>query len=181
MTQRSGPAPAMIAVGLIVIFMAVALALGFFGVSFQRILWGPFGDHHWFRFGPVFGLFGLGALLQIFLAFWVGMDANRRGMNGLLWGLLVLFTFVVGLLVYLIVAQTSANGTRAGTPAEGGGVSPPAHEPPRTCGRCGGGVEATFRACPFCGTALAGVCASCGRPAEPGWKVCPYCSTALDA
>jgi RNA polymerase subunit RPABC4/transcription elongation factor Spt4 len=118
-------------------------------------------------------------LLQIVLAFWVGMDANRRGMNGLLWGLLVLFTFVVGLLVYLIVAQTGGNGSREQVVAEGATSAVPATVARRACGQCGGKVEAGFRVCPFCGAALAAGCPSCAKPVEAGWKVCPYCSTAL--
>jgi hypothetical protein len=180
MTKRSGTNQAMIVLGLLVVFVAIAMFLGAFGISVHRILWGPFaGDHHILRIGPVFGLLGLGTLLQIFLAFWVGMDANRRGMNGLLWGLLVLFTFVVGLLVYLIVAQTSGNGTRERpapalptTVAAGGGA----------CPRCGEGVDTGFKVCPFCGASLAPAspsCPSCARPAKPEWKVCPYCSTGL--
>jgi RNA polymerase subunit RPABC4/transcription elongation factor Spt4 len=175
MTQRSKTNPAMIVLGLLVIFVAIAMFLGVFGISFQRLMWGPFaGEHHWLRIGPVFGLLGLGTLLQIFLAFWVGMDANRRGMNGLLWGLLVLFTFVVGLLVYLIVAQTAANGAKEqATSAVLATVAGAA------CDQCGETVESRFKVCPFCGTALAGACPGCGKPTETGWKVCPYCSTAL--
>jgi len=193
MTQRSGTNKAMVVLGLFVVFAAIAMFLGAFGLSFRSMMWGPLGgEHHWLRIGPVFGLLGLGTLLQIVLAFWVGMDANRRGMNGLLWGLLVLFTFVVGLLVYLIVAQTAGNGGKEQVVAGGatsavpatvaGGTAAAREQDARACGQCGGKVEAGFRVCPFCGGSLAAACPacpSCAKPTEAGWKICPYCSTAL--
>lgn len=188
MTQGSGTNKVMVVLGLLVVFVAIAMFMGAFGLSFHRMMWGPFGaDHHWLRVGPVFGLLGLGTLLQIFLAFWVGMDANRRGMNGLLWGLLVLFTFVVGLLVYLIVAQTTNGVKQPGASGEATSAVPAAvavasAPSASACGQCGGRVEAAFKVCPYCGAALAAasaVCPSCSKPTEPGWKVCPYCSTTL--
>ena len=182
MTERTGTNKVLVVLGLFVVFLTIAMFLGAFGLSFRSMMWGPLGgDHHWLRIGPVFGLLGLGTILQIVLAFWVGMDANRRGMNGLLWGLLVLFTFVVGLLVYLIVAQTAGNGGKP-EPVAGGTAAARAADA-RACGQCGGKVEAEFRVCPFCGAALASAspaCPSCAKPTEAGWKVCPYCSTALD-
>jgi hypothetical protein len=180
MTQGSGTNKVLVVLGLVVVFAAIAMFLGAFGISIHRLMWGPFGgDHHWLRVGPVFGLLGFGTLLQIVLAFWVGMDANRRGMNGLLWGLLVLFTFVVGLLVYLIVAQTAGNGQKEQLASGGATSAVPATVAGPSCGSCGEQVEAGFRVCPFCGAALAGACPSCAKPTEAGWKVCPYCSTAL--
>jgi hypothetical protein len=177
MTQGSGTSKLMVVLGLLVVFAAIAMFLGAFGISLHSLMWGPFGgDHHWLRVGPVFGLLGFGTLLQIVLAFWVGMDANRRGMNGLLWGLLVLFTFVVGLLVYLIVAQTT-NGGKGEVVAREATSAVPATV--ASCAECGEKVETGFRVCPFCGATLAGVCPSCSKPTEAGWKVCPYCSTGL--
>jgi len=188
MTERTGTNKVLVVLGLFVVFLTIAMFLGAFGLSFRGMMWGPLGgDHHWLRIGPVFGLLGLGTLLQIVLAFWVGMDANRRGMNGLLWGLLVLFTFVVGLLVYLIVAQTAGNGPKEQVVAGGATSAVPAtvargrEHDAHACGQCGGKVEAGFRVCPFCGAALAAGCPSCAKPVEAGWKVCPYCSTALNS
>lgn len=187
MSERTGTNKVLVVLGLFVVFLTIAMFLGAFGLSFRSVMWGPLGGdhHHWLRIGPVFGLLGLGTILQIVLAFWVGMDANRRGMNGLLWGLLVLFTFVVGLLVYLIVAQTGGNGVKEQVVAEGATSAVPAtvaragEHDARACGQCGGKVEAGFKVCPFCGSALAAGCPSCAKPIETGWKVCPYCSTAL--
>ena len=46
------------------------------------------------------------------------------------------------------------------------------------CGNCGAKLEAGWRACPICGTAIeASTCASCGAKLEPNWKACPMCGT----
>ena len=177
MSSRPSGAPALI-LALIVIFLVIGLFLGFFGFSFKRLMWGPLAGSGMFPLGPVFGLFGFGALLQIVLAFWVGTDANRRGMNGVLWGLLVLFTFVVGLIVYLIVVQGSTSPAAApaeAIPAANGAIATGG------CPQCGGAVESSFEACPFCGAALGSGCPGCARPTRSDWKLCPYCSTRLES
>ncbi len=163
---------------------------GTFG--FRR--WWPWGGHAWpwdptsWRtglFGPLYPLFGIWGLIQVALALWVGVDANRRGINGVLWGLLVLFTSVVGLIVYLLVAPT-LESQRNGRAAGAGAAEPPPAAPapapaPDCCGRCGTPLRADFRACPECGTPTQSACRECDRPLEPGWKVCPFCGTAAAA
>ena len=138
--------------------------------------WGFF--HHW-------GLLGLGGILQIALAVWVGVDAQRRGLNGLLWGLLVLFTFIVGLLVYLIVATSmSRNHGASSFPLSAGLTAPPATAPAApaaaaaSCPSCSAAIEPSFKVCPYCGTALR--CANCDLQVQAGWKLCPHCGTTLD-
>ena len=51
--------------------------------------------------------------LQIGLAIWVGTNAQKRGTNGLLWGIVVLFTGLLGLILYLILrpGREGAQGT----------------------------------------------------------------------
>ena len=117
----------------------------------------------------LYPLFSLGTLLQLVLSVWVGFDANRREMNGFLWGLLVFFTSVVGLIVYLIVVSTSNGRAVAFTP-------PPATS---TCAGCGSSVESRFKVCPYCGRALSSECPGCQRATSPEWKVCPHCATSL--
>lgn len=137
--------------------------------------WGLF--QHW-------GLLGLGGILQIALAVWVGVDAQRRGLNGLLWGLLVLFTFIVGLLVYLIVAPSLSRSNGASSfPLAAGVATPPAAAPAASavaasCPSCSAAIESSFKICPYCGTALR--CASCDLQVQAGWKLCPHCGTTLD-
>ena len=146
---------------LCVLACAWAVAAFGFGLGgFRHWLWGS----HDFR--PFLPVFSLGTLISLVLAVWVGFDANRRGMNGFLWGLLVFFTSIVGLIVYLIVASTT-NGRTA--------------EPVATavCGGCGSKVESGFKVCPYCGRPTQTACPGCHRPTAADWKVCPYCSTAL--
>ena len=178
MNGRTSGAPILI-LALIVIFLVIGLFLGFFGFSFKRLMWGPLAGGGLFPLGPAFGLFGFGTLLVIVLAFWVGTDANRRGMNGVLWGLLVLFTFVVGLIVYLIVVQGSTSPASPPSPAETvagarGAIAA------GSCPQCGGKVESGFQVCPFCGAALGQGCPGCSRATRSEWKLCPYCSTRLE-
>jgi RNA polymerase subunit RPABC4/transcription elongation factor Spt4 len=139
----------------------------------------------------VWPFIGVGWLVQLALAVWVTTDANRREMNGILWGVLVFFTSVVGLVVYLIVISTSsARNGRATSLGSGGRNAPqaPSSVPPsgdnhlpRFCSSCGGSVQAQFKVCPYCGESLGKRCTSCGCQVSPDWKVCPYCSTKLQA
>jgi RNA polymerase subunit RPABC4/transcription elongation factor Spt4 len=113
---------------------------------------------------PFFGFVGWG-LIQLGLAVWVGIDANRRGSNGLLWGLLVFFAPIVGLVVYLIVAPTL--GERSAGPAGS------------RCPACRAAMDASFKLCPYCGAARR--CAHCSEPVQAGWKICPQCGTPVVA
>lgn len=131
----------------------------------------PFGDGRaplWV-FAP-FGFVGAWLLLQLCLAVWVGVDAGRRGQSGLLWGLLVFFTSVVGLIVYLIaVPMLERNG--------GSGAAAPRTPRPAeqaNCEQCGTPLRPDFKLCPNCGTETRRRC-DCGRELQRDWKVCPYC------
>ncbi|HXV75927.1 MAG TPA: zinc ribbon domain-containing protein [Candidatus Polarisedimenticolaceae bacterium] len=161
--------------------VAIVLAIAAF---FLAALWmrgcigGPLFDRAshpfmlpWLGF---YGPLGIWGLLQAALAVWVGLDAGKRGLNGVLWGLLVFFTGIVGLIVYLLVGpamQTQPTGDApAATAATAGG---------RRCGSCATQVAPDFKVCPYCGTSLA--CGRCGKPVGGDWKVCPYCTGPLDA
>jgi hypothetical protein len=41
----------------------------------------------------------------VFLCVWVYRDANKHGMDGTLWLIIVLFTHLIGLIIYLIVRK----------------------------------------------------------------------------
>lgn len=116
---------------------------------------------------------GIWGLIQAVLGVWVAVDANRRGLSGLLWGLLVFFTGIVGLIVYLLVAPSMTARPEA-MPAAAGIADAPA----RQCPACRSVVRPEFKACPYCGVRL--VCSSCGERVEAGWKVCPFCAASLD-
>lgn len=141
--------------------------------------WSMSWGNHVMSFGPFtrfYGLLGIWGLIQIALAIWVGVDANRRGLNGFLWGLLVLITNIVGLIIYLIAAPliVQKNG---GVPALAASPAPAAAPAAvqRRCPGCQAAVESDFKVCPFCGVSLR--CSQCEKPIQAGWKVCPNCGT----
>jgi len=120
-----------------------------------------------FRFVPfMFMPLALG-VLWIFVLVWVYRDAERRGMNGLLWALLVLIGNVIGLIIYLIVRSESAAR-----------LQPACCE---KCPSCGTEVRAGFAFCPNCGKSMKPVCPNCKKPVQADWKACPHCGTSLDA
>jgi hypothetical protein len=140
------------------------------------VLWGHHGSGWplgWGWSGGGILPLGLWGVIQIVLSVWVGADAQKRGMHGLLWGLLVFFTGIVGLIVYLIVAPGLAQ--RNGS-AQAPGVAAAAGTAPR-CGKCGAAVQPEFKACPYCGAPMR--CPHCNQAIQPGWKVCPYCTGQL--
>jgi heme/copper-type cytochrome/quinol oxidase subunit 2 len=65
-------------------------------------------------------LFGLGLIfclipivyfvVAILLCIWVYRDAESRGMNGVLWLIVVLLTGIVGLIIYLVVRKEKSSG-----------------------------------------------------------------------
>jgi RNA polymerase subunit RPABC4/transcription elongation factor Spt4 len=105
-------------------------------------------------------------ILGIVIIFWVYRDAEQRGMNGVLWALLVLVGNIVGLIIYLIVRseefpqRTVSDSTQS-------------------CPSCGKMVIKTYAFCPHCGARLQAVCPSCDKSVSSDWKVCPYCGQKL--
>ena len=204
---RSGKMSLIIILLLVMLFMAFVLtplALAPFGVftglahGMKGIAFDPWHFRPWFPFVPAFGLAFLFLILWIAVIVWVYKDAERRGMNGLLWSLLVFFGHLIGLIVFLIVRQDHPAGFGAGASASPappvsaktspGTVQPaapsaaaagPAASSSMTCPNCRAPVEKAFAFCPHCGTALQPACPSCGRPAAADWKTCPYCGAAL--
>jgi len=108
---------------------------------------------------------------------WVYQDAEKRGMSGILWLLLVLIGNIIGLLVYAIVRSETGLGRRNGS--AGGTAAPPAG-PAGPCPHCGKPVATEHAFCPYCGKSLKTTCPACGKPVDPEWKVCPACGTNLD-
>jgi len=176
MNQSAQPGPG---VGRVIFFFLLGLIL--LAAASQaclipglRLGWGGLDFQRW-PFFPVFGLMSLWGVIQVALAVWVGVDASRRGLSGVLWGLLVLFTGIIGLIVYLLVGPGMASRETAVaapvvTPAVPGSV--------RRCPGCEAALAAEFKACPYCGRSVR--CKQCERPIEAGWKVCPFCTAALD-
>ncbi len=109
--------------------------------------------------------------LWIFVCVWVYRDAQGRGMNGLLWALLVLIGHVIGLIIYLIVRSERGARPQAQTQASCC----------EKCASCGAEVRTGYTFCPQCGKPVKLVCPGCKKPVEAGWKVCPHCGASLDA
>ena len=132
--------------------------------------------HNSVPFFRMFAPISIWGLISACLAVWVGVDANKRGLNGVLWGLLVFFTGIVGLIVYLLVgpAMQFRNGA---VPEPSVAPSGPPEAPAGRCPKCQGEIADDYKACPFCGTALQ--CGHCGKPTRGDWKVCPYCTAPL--
>ena len=124
------------------------------------------------HFGPSLirlsnSIFSLALLIiWIFVIVWVYRDAERRGMNGVLWALLVLIGNIIGLLIYLIVRSDSIPALKAG------------HET-QACPSCQKEVAASFVFCPYCAARLHAVCPECGKATEENWKACPHCGKKL--
>jgi cbb3-type cytochrome oxidase subunit 3 len=105
-------------------------------------------------------------IIWIVVIVWVYRDAERRGMNGVLWALLVLIGNLIGLIIYLIVRSE-----REPVPKEA--------QTSQTCPSCEKPVSASFVFCPNCGERLQTVCPGCKEPVEKNWKVCPHCGEKL--
>ena len=106
-------------------------------------------------------------ILWIVVIVWVYRDAERRGMNGVLWSLLVFIGNLIGLLIYLIVRSDNLPIIQAVRNTE-------------PCPDCNRQVDSHFVYCPHCGKRLQAVCPGCEKPVENSWSVCPYCGEKLD-
>lgn len=100
-------------------------------------------------------LFGIPILVGVY----VYRDANKRGMNAVLWLLIAILTpSLLGLIIYLLVRNNYSD---------------------LTCPNCNAQVEETYVVCPNCRTKLRPTCNVCSAPVQPAWKVCPHCGTEL--
>jgi hypothetical protein len=71
-------------------------------------------------------LFGIGLLIcliplvwfiiGILLCIWVYRDAENRGMNGVLWLIVVLIAGIIGLIIYLVVRKDKTTSERTPPP-----------------------------------------------------------------
>jgi len=115
----------------------------------------------------IYSVFSLVLLvIWILVIVWVYRDAERRGMNGILWALLVLIGNLIGLIIYLIVRSDIVPAQRAAPALQ-------------TCPKCQKQVSTTYVFCPYCAARLHAVCPKCGKPTEENWKVCPHCGEKL--
>jgi len=113
---------------------------------------------------PWWTLLGLlaGVMLAATLALigYIYADSKRRGMNALLWTLLVILVpKPIGFIAYFLLRK-------------------PMFEP---CPQCGTPVGADFRYCPKCGHAITPTCNHCGRSIQRDYVCCPYCGKTVGA
>lgn len=77
-------------------------------------------DEWLWGFGALGALFCLIPLIwfivAILLCIWVYRDAESRGMNGVLWLIIVLIAGIIGLIIYLIVRKDKGSGQAAPPP-----------------------------------------------------------------
>ena len=121
-----------------------------------------FAGRHELPPAPWWGLIGAvaGLLLAatILLTGYVYADAKRRGMNAILWTLLViLIPKPIGFIAYFLLRV-------------------PLLAP---CPKCGTRVGPDFAYCPKCGFELMPACAGCGRGLRRDYVCCPYCGRAV--
>ncbi len=76
-------------------------------------------------------------IIAILIAIWVYRDAEKRGSSGALWLIIVIFTGIIGLIIWLVVR-----------PSIGG--KPAASSSDRRCPNCGRVIPMDARACPYC-------------------------------
>ncbi len=102
------------------------------------------------------GLFGL-ILMIVTPPVWVFLDARRRRLPAVLWGLFSLPTSFLGALIYALVVRD---------------LGP-------SCPECGERISTRFVVCPYCQNELKGTCSTCGQTVGQGWHYCPSCSTEI--
>jgi predicted RNA-binding Zn-ribbon protein involved in translation (DUF1610 family) len=138
------------------------------------------GFRPWFPFVPLWSVSFVFLIVWIAVIIWVYKDAERRGMSGLLWALLVFIGNLIGLLIYLIVRQDHPLREEQLTASLGPpAVASPSEIKTMVCAVCQKPVEKSFVFCPHCGSNLQPVCKSCGKQADSAWKVCPHCGAPL--
>jgi hypothetical protein len=109
-------------------------------------------------------------VIWIFVIVWVYRDAERRGMNGVLWALLVFIGNLIGLLIYLIVRSNNTASSR-----EEPSIQPSSQK----CPNCQLPLSPSYVFCPNCGANLQSDCPQCKKPVEKDWKACPHCGEKL--
>ncbi len=150
---------------IIILFLFVRFVPVFFMI-FRFPIQSHFAEFPRFTYFTPFLPLLLLLTIWLIVVFWVYRDAERRGMNGVLWALLVLVGSFVGLIIYLIVRSEEFPRMVAA-------------EPTQSCPSCGKVVVQKYAFCPHCGTRLKAVCLNCEKPVSSDWKVCPHCGQKL--
>jgi hypothetical protein len=108
--------------------------------------------------GVAFVVIGLiFAFYWIGLALWVYKNATKKNTNAPLWGLLVLVTNIVGVIVYLMYIQNSI-----------------------LCNTCGSVQNKNNKYCSTCGSKINNTCNKCGNVVSTGENYCKNCGENLE-
>lgn len=100
---------------------------------------------------------GIMAFLALMIGY-VSRDSRRRGMNPVLWTLIVIFVpNAIGFIIYFLSRK-------------------PLQIP---CHQCGQPSPAGFTFCPNCSAPLQPSCPQCKKPVQIGYRFCPSCSAPL--
>lgn len=92
----------------------------------------------------------------VLIALWLYKDATKCKLSPLYWGLIGLFTNIIGLLVYKIYKRSMA-----------------------ICPSCKAAQSADHLYCSFCGTQLGTRCESCGSKVGPKDRFCHHCGNKI--
>jgi RNA polymerase subunit RPABC4/transcription elongation factor Spt4 len=108
---------------------------------------------------PLLGILaGVGGGAFLLLIGYVNRDAKRRGMNSILWTIVVvIIPNALGFILYFLLRQPLR----------------------RACPQCGSFVETGFNFCPRCSYKLSPSCSQCQRVVSANDIYCPYCGSAL--
>ena len=96
----------------------------------------------------------------VLIGVWIYKDAQKRGMDALLWTLLaILLPSYIGVIVYFVSRSK---------------------EKVYICPRCGSNVKEDYALCPVCALQFKRKCNVCGLACDEKWHNCPRCSSELE-
>lgn len=185
MDASSGRTLGIIAIIVLVLLLAWPIKyLLFAPVGIVHGLTNGFRIHHvdgdWVWAWPwigLAGLFGLALLaVWILILIWVYKDAEKRGMSGPIWVLVVFFVHLIGLLIYFIVRSDHPIRASGGASPTAAPAAPASGD---SCPKCGKPADKDHVYCPACGEALKKTCPKCKREVQREWKACPNCGQKL--
>lgn len=92
----------------------------------------------------------------VLIALWMYRDAAKSKLSPIYWGLIGLFTNLIGLIVYMIYKKNST-----------------------LCSVCGAAQNAGHLYCSYCGTQLGTRCENCGSKVGPKDSFCHHCGNKI--
>ena len=144
-------------------------------------LWTGFDNNPVVQFAARGTLLYVG-MLYLATVFWTIRDAQQRTENRImpyLAGFLVVFTWFLGVIIYLIVRPRETLGEAYERQLAEESLLAEA-EQRLVCPTCRERVQEDYILCPTCRTRLKRQCPSCGKLIRPEWNICPYCTKDFD-